>query len=318
MVQIVGLGMTRFGNEEQAVISVCIPAYQAEAFIGATIESVIAQTYQDWELIVLDNNSPDRTGLIARSYDDPRIRVETNPATLSMAENWNAVAAMGTGRYLKVLCADDLLHPDCLAEQVAVLERNADVSFVASKRDFIGPDGEVVLERRGLRGLVGRCEADSVVRRVVRSGINPIGWPGAILLRRSIYDQIGGFDTGSRYPIDLELALRMLPHGVFFGLDRPLASFRISPGSASSTLANQGEQHREVLRMVAADPQWSVVDGDLRRGLVLSYVETVKKSLLFAAVNSRWSMVRRLPSLFLQPGRNNHVGRPGETVPRAL
>jgi glycosyltransferase involved in cell wall biosynthesis len=310
--------MTRSGNDEQAVVSVCVPAYQAEAFIGATIESVLAQTYQSWELIILDNNSGDRTGEIARSYTDPRIRVESNPATLDLAENWNAVSAMATGRYLKLLCADDILHPDCLTEQVAALECDDDVVLVACRRDFIGPDGEVVLERRGLRGIVGHCEAASVVSQVVRSGINPIGWPGAMLLRRSVFVEVGAFDTRWLYPIDLELSLRMLGHGSFHGLDRSLASFRISPGSASSTLSNQGNQHRQVLRMVAADPRWNIDPGQLRRGLLFSYIETAKKSLLFAAINSRWPAMRRLPSLFLRPGRSGQVASTGKALPGTL
>ncbi len=285
-----------------------MPAYRAEAFIGATIESVLAQTHRDWELIVLDNNSPDRTGEIARSYSDPRIRVETNPRTLELADNWNAVTALATGLYLKVLCADDILHPECLAEQVAVLDRHDDVAFVASKRDFIGPDGEVVLQRRGLDGLIGKWEPSEVVDRVVRSGINPIGWPAAMLLRRSVFEEVGGFDTRWLYPIDLELSLRMLGHGSFFGLDSSLASFRISPTSASSTLSNQGSQHRDVLRKVAEDPAWNVGPAALRRGLTLSYVETVKKFLLFAAVNSRWPAVRKLPAVVLRPGQAKPTG----------
>ena len=310
--------MTRSGNDQQALVSVCVPAFSAEAFIGATIESVLAQTYQNWELIVLDNNSPDRTGDIARSYADPRIRVETNPATLDLPENWNAVSAMATGRYLKLLCADDILHPDCLAEQVAVLEHHDDVALVACRRDFIGPDGEVVLERRGLRGLVGQCDPASVVRQVVRSGINPIGWPGAMLLRRSIFVEVGAFDTRWLFPIDLELALRMLAHGSFRGLDQSLASFRISPGSASSTLSNQGKQHRQLLRMVAADPRWNIQPGELRRGQLFSHIESVKKFLLFAAINSRWPPMRKLPSLLLRPAQRGEVALTGEALPGAL
>ncbi|MEL6981136.1 MAG: glycosyltransferase family A protein, partial [Actinomycetota bacterium] len=113
-------------------VSVCVPAYRAERFLAATIESVLDQTYADWELIVLDNASPDRTGEIARSYDDPRIRVLSNRDTLPLADNWNAVAAQATAPYLKLLCADDLIGPDCLASEVAVLDREPDVVMVAS------------------------------------------------------------------------------------------------------------------------------------------------------------------------------------------
>ncbi len=299
---------------DKSKISVCVPAYRAEAFIGATIDSVLAQTHQDWELIILDNNSPDRTGEIARSYDDPRIRVETNRETLELAENWNAVASMATAPYLKLLCADDVLHPECLAEQLAVLEANPEVSLVASRRNFIGAEGEVVLEDRGLVGLLGKQAPDAVVERVVRSGINPIGWPAAMLFRRQVFVDVGAFDGRWLYPIDLELSLRMLRQGAFFGMSRSLASFRISPDSASSTMKHEGNQHREMLRTVADDPRWAIGRLSLLRGLALSYVETIKKRLLFAAVNSRWRPVRRIPSLFLGAWPNSpRVGQDVES-----
>jgi glycosyltransferase involved in cell wall biosynthesis len=297
--------MTRVPKEAQRLVSVCVPAYQAEGFIGATIESVLTQTYTNWELIVLDNNSLDRTGEIARSYDDPRIQVVTNHETLDLADNWNAVSELATGEYLKLLCADDLLHPDCLAEQVAVLDEHEDVSVVASRRDFIGAHGEVVLRDRGLTGLLGRHAPDAVVKRVISSGINPIGWPAAMLFRRSVFVDVGAFDGRWLYPIDLELAIRMLREGAFYGTARSLASFRISPTSASSTMKKYGTQHREMMRTVAADPRWSIGRFTLLRGLVLSHIETTKKFLLFNAVNSRWSPMRQLPSLFLQPLRKS-------------
>ncbi|MEM9654061.1 MAG: glycosyltransferase [Actinomycetota bacterium] len=290
---------------DQSLVSVCVPAYRAEAFLGATIESVLAQTYRNWELIILDNNSPDRTGAIARSYDDPRIRVVTNEETLELAHNWNAVSAMATGEYLKVLCADDLLHPECLAEQVAVLDQQDEVSVVASRRHFIGGDGDVVLRDRGLPGLLGARSSQAVVRRVIASGVNPIGWPAAMLFRRSSFVAVGGFDPRWLYPIDLELVIRMLRTGSFYGTARSLASFRISPTSASATMRRHGAQHREMMRVIAADPHWSVGRLTLLRGLVLSHLEAAKKFLLFNAVNSRWSPMRRLPALFLQPLRQS-------------
>lgn len=295
--------MTRSQSSRRVKISVCVPAYCAQDYIGATIESVLAQTYQDWELIVLDNNSPDRTGEIARSYDDPRIRVEANANTLSLADNWNAVAAMAVGDYLKILGADDILHPDCLTEQASVLDRHSDVALVSARRDFLGPDGEVVLKGRGLDGLIGKREASSVVEAVVRSGINPIGWPAAMLMRRDDFVEVGAFDNRFLYPIDLEMWFRILSRGSFYGIGRSLASFRISPTSASSTVGNQGSQHREVLRAVAKDRNWKLRPSSLRIGLAWSYVETIKKFLLFEAVNSRWPALRRLPSAFLRPKR---------------
>ena len=302
------VGRSRSGR---ARVSVCVPAYRAERFIGATIESVLGQSFPDWELIVLDNASPDATGAIARSYRDPRIRVVTNPVTLPLADNWNAVASLATAPYLKLLCADDLIAPACLADEVEVLDRWPEVAMVASRRDFISADGEVVLRRRGLDGLLGHHEPDEVVHRVIRSGINPIGWPSALLMRRADFVAVGGFDRRWVHPIDLDLWLRLLSRGSLYGLDRSLASFRISGESITARITDSGVQHRQVLRAFAEESPLAISRLTLARSGLRSRLEQVRLRMLFAAVNSANPRVRRLPSLVLEgPGRiDPPVGR---------
>lgn len=300
------------GDHNQTLVSVCIPAYRAESYLASTIDSVLAQTHTNWELIVLDNNSPDRTGEIARSYDDKRIRVERNTTTLEMGDNWNAVSELATAPYLKLLCADDLIHPECLARQAAVLDMDSDVSIVGARRHFIDDEGEVILHSRGLYGLLGKRSPEQVIDHVVRSGINPIGWPAALLFRRDVFVDVGMFDTEWSYPIDLELSLRMLRGGSFHGMEESLASFRISPNSASSVMSNVGAEHRQLLRSLAADPRWTVGRWALWQGLALSHVEVVKKKLLFGAVNSSWQPLRSLPAAVLQP---RFRGKPSATQP---
>lgn len=296
-------------------VSVCVPAYQAERFLAATIESVLAQTFTDWELVILDNASPDRTGEIARSYPDTRIRALSNPGTIPLADNWNTVAAMARAPYLKLLCADDLIEPDCLAHEVDVLDRNPDVAMVASRRHFISADGDVVLRDRGLDGLTGLREPDEVITTVYRSGINPIGWPSALLLRRADFEAVGGFDTRWLHPIDLDLWLRLLSRGSLYGLDRPLASFRISGQSVTARIRDSGAQHREVLRTFAEEGPWEVSRWSLARGGIRSRLEQVRLRLLFAAVNSRHRWARRLPAFVLERRLPGSISAPGPTVP---
>ena len=99
-------------------VSVCIPVYRGEQFLAETIRSVLDQTYRDFELVILDNASPDDSGRIARSFGDRRIRIETNATTLPQPENWREVVRLCRGPLIKLVCADDLLHPRCLEYQV--------------------------------------------------------------------------------------------------------------------------------------------------------------------------------------------------------
>jgi len=103
-------------------VSVCIPVYRGEQFLAETIRSVLDQTYRDFELVVLDNASPDDSGRIARSFGDHRIRVETNLTTLPQQENWREAVRLCRAPLIKLVCADDLLHPRCLEYQVGPME----------------------------------------------------------------------------------------------------------------------------------------------------------------------------------------------------
>ncbi|MEM9563021.1 MAG: glycosyltransferase [Actinomycetota bacterium] len=295
--------MSRDRTTSTPLVSVCVPAYRAERFLAETIASVLAQTFADWELIVLDNASPDRTGQIARSFDDPRIRVERNETTLSLPDNWNRATAMARGRYLKVLCADDLITPTCLAREVEILERRPEVAIVSSRRDFITAEGEPVLRERGLDGLLGYQPAANVVPRVVASGINPIGWPSSVLIRRADYVAVGGFDDRWLHPIDLHLWLRLLSFGGLYGIDESLASFRISAGSVTAGLSDTGAQHRSAIRTFVDESNWDVPRSALVRAGLRSRLEELRLRLLFGAANSGSARVRRLPSLVLDRSR---------------
>lgn len=278
----------------------CLPAYQAEPHLAQAVESVLSQSHQDWELVVVDNASTDRTGEIAQSYDDPRVVVHRNDRTLSLADNWNLAVGKARGRYIKVLPADDLLRPECLELQAKQLEANPDVALVACRRDFIDVDGNVVLRGRGLTDLTGDHAAADVVRRVVGSGINPLGEPAAMLFRRSDFGTVGNFDASLPFPMDLELSLRLLRCGDFHGQQQPLAAFRVRNNSYTAQAKRaQGTEHRLVLRRVAADPRWGISRRHLNKGLALTRVASVKRRLLYQAVAHPSPFIRRLPSVVL-------------------
>ena len=225
-------------------VSVCVPAYNAARFIGEAIASVLAQTFSDFELLVVDDASTDDTLGIVRRYSDPRVRLLINERNLGVAGNWNRAVSLARGRYVKVLCQDDLLRPECLAAQAAVLDdpANAGVSVVCCRPDVIDESGRVLLRNRGIRAA-GRVPAPEALRRIVRSGTNPLGEPAAVLFRAEAFARAGGFDGRSAYMIDLDLYARLLQHGDLFVVPRPLAAFRISRGALSTALA--GSQARE-------------------------------------------------------------------------
>jgi glycosyltransferase involved in cell wall biosynthesis len=281
-------------------VSVCVPAYRAEPFLADAIESVLAQSFSDWELVIVDNASPDRTGEIARSYRDRRIVVHSNPNTISIQANWNLAVDKARGRYVKVLPADDLIRPECLDRQVKEMDASPQLALISCRRDFIDTDGEVVLRGRGLAGLVGERSATEVVHRVMSCGMNPIGEPAAMLFRRHHFLAAGCFDASLPFPMDLELSIRLLRHGSFFGQREVLAAFRVRGDSFSAgRFGAQAAEHRELLRRIAADDRWGITRRQLYHGLALTQVAGLKRRLLFSAVSQRWPPLRRLPALVL-------------------
>lgn len=226
----------RAGPAWTPTVSVCIPLYNKERFIGETIASVLAQTYRDFELVVLDNASVDRSVEVVRSFDDPRIRLVHNSATVTMTENYNRVVAASRSPIVKVINADDQITPTALERQVAILDEDPGVCLVSCRQSIVNEDSEVFARNHCLRtpDLIGRQDRETVVRRVVRHGFNPIGNPGNLLFRRDAFDACGGWDSDG-IVLDVDLAVRLLRHGAFYGIPEDLAIFRLAPMSHSTS-----------------------------------------------------------------------------------
>jgi len=230
-------------------VSVCIPAYRASEILPATLRSVIAQDHPSFEVVVIDNASGDGTDRAARRFtSDPRVRFYAFSEYMGLADNWRRAMDLCRGDFVKLVCADDLIHPTALRKQAAVLREDPSVSLVASRRHLIDGNGYVLARSTALNQLVGRHTATDVARQIVNLGINPIGEPGSVMFRRSDYEAVGGWDPQRVFNMDIDLFLRILSRGDLFGLKESLAAFRVWTQSLSSHLDE--EQFQEHLRFI--------------------------------------------------------------------
>lgn len=220
-------------------VSVCLPAYRSEQFIGEAVASVLGQSFLDWELVIVDDASPDRTRAVIERFADDRIRVFRNDQNLGATANWNRALGLARGRFVKILCGDDVLAPDCLREQVDIFDRHPEVALVAGRRDIVDEDGHVLVAARGLSNLLGVVDGRQAIRSTVRSGTNIFGEPAAVLLRGEIVAVCGAFSGQRPYVIDLDYWCRILGHGPLYALDRTVASFRVALSSWSVALARK-------------------------------------------------------------------------------
>ena len=263
-------------------VSVCIPVYRGEQFLAETIRSVLDQTYRDFELVILDNASPDDSGRIARSFGDRRIRIETNATTLPQPENFREAVRLCRGPLIKLVCADALLHPRCLEYQVGPMEADPGLAVVAGRRHMIDERSRVLVPRRGLTGLTGVRSSVEVARHVVRNGANPIGEPGGVLFRREHYFAVGGWRPERRFVMDLDLWIRLLQYGEFLGLPETLAAFRIGQESLSAdneeTIYTEQKAYLEEL---GATPHLQVRRTDLLLGRMRAPLGRMRRRALF-------------------------------------
>ena len=149
------------------LISVCIPTYNYARYVPQAVESVLAQDFDDFELIVIDDCSEDNTVETMEKYfrGDRRVRFKVNPSNLGMVRNWNRCLTEARGKYIKYVFGDDVLSSKgALGRMATLLESDPSISLVSSARYLIDADskimrteshfGEGVLEGRE---VISRC-----------------------------------------------------------------------------------------------------------------------------------------------------------------
>jgi glycosyltransferase involved in cell wall biosynthesis len=203
-------------------VSVIIPAYNASATLDAAISSVLAQSYHDHEVIVINDGSTDNTAEVIRGYGD-RIRAITQ-ANGGAASARNAGLGISRGSFIAFLDADDLWKPELLARLVPVLEADPACVLVYADLEIIDSNGNSLHT-----SLIGGTNAhaptlDEMLRRVW-----PI-MPSAVVMRKSVLEAIGGFCTkfNSCTYEDLYCWMRAREHGHFAYLPERLALWRFS------------------------------------------------------------------------------------------
>jgi glycosyltransferase involved in cell wall biosynthesis len=222
-------------------ISVCIPTYCGDSHLGKAIDSVLAQDYPDFELVIIDDNSPDQTTSVVSRYQDDRIRYIKNATNLGPEGNWNRCLQEAQGKYLKLLPHDDVLAPDCLRRQVEILEKDGDnsIALVFCARQIINHQGRVLSKRGYPVSVQGQIPSQRAIRQCIRHGTNLIGEPGAVMFRKTLAEITGFFDGSIGYIIDLDYWFRLLLNGDAYYLDAHLVSFRVSQGSWSVAIGTK-------------------------------------------------------------------------------
>ncbi|HAR32980.1 MAG TPA: hypothetical protein DCR95_02505 [Desulfobacter sp.] len=195
------------GQKESPKISVIVPTYNYGQYIGKTLESVLNQTYQDFEIVVVDDGSEDDTAFVVRSFDDSKVRyIYQENQGACVARNRGIQEA--AGEFLLFEDADDLLEPEHLEEYLKVAQKNPGCNIY-------GPAEKIRIENGKYQILQskGKCPEDDLLEQWI--GHWSI-WSNCILWPRKTIEAIGGWDETLHANQDGDIAMRALIAGIRF------------------------------------------------------------------------------------------------------
>ncbi|MCX7770748.1 MAG: glycosyltransferase [Proteobacteria bacterium] len=205
---------------EKPLVSVLIPTYNKGEFIQEAIESVLNQTYQNLELIIVDDCSSDNTLEIVKKFlNDKRVRFYQNEKNLGIGGNWNKTLSYAKGKYIKYLMADDKFEPHLLEKYVEIMEKYPEVSLVTSYRGIFGEREEVIKQPE--IGFIDRKRAIELTLK----HLNWIGEPTTVMFRKENL-WVGTFKTEFRFLLDIDMWIRQLSCGALYVIPEVLSWFR--------------------------------------------------------------------------------------------
>jgi glycosyltransferase involved in cell wall biosynthesis len=204
-----------------------MPVHNAAGFLDAAIESILAQTFADFELLIIDDSSTDATMSIAQRYDDRRIRLESSPGR-GVATALNLGLDIARAPYIARMDGDDIASPERIAKQIAVLDRNPDLVLLGSNFNIIDERGQVLRKTRFF------THPDDI--KVALLVENQFGH-GSVIFQGAAVRQLGGYD-GDTFGVaaqDYDLWVRLSHVGRVANLLEPLYDWRAHPGGVTQT-----------------------------------------------------------------------------------
>jgi len=270
------------------LVSVMTLSYNHAPYLAAAIESVLAQTIDDLELIVTDDGSTDGSLDIARRYAeaDPRVRLLTHPGHVNrgIGASANLALAATGGRYLLGFASDDLLLPDTLEREIACLEAHPEVGWVYGYVDLIDAGGDRIEQKRGGRTEPVRYGMDltaggCMVERLIQRNSIPAM---TVMWRRECRDQLGEEHPTLAYS-DWELLTRAAANWEVAFIPRPLALYRAHGANTSLGVALETRIERQLDVTTVLRERAPAVGGRLATARVRALLELQVGYLRFAS-----------------------------------
>ena len=274
-------------------VSVLIPTYNYAHFLDESIQSVLNQTFTNFELIIVDNHSTDGTEEMIKKYlTDKRVSYYKNPRNLGLVGNWNQCLIYAKGDYIKYVCADDKIHPEMLAKFVSVMELYPNVSLVTCNKQLF--DGQRWLVELPLQHLQ---EGKKVIYHTMNSK-SWIGEPTSVMFRKSNL-HLGNFKSEYILHVDWEMWNRHLSVGDCYIIPETLAYVRAHASQNTKTAIDKAcfEEYTMAKLLYGYAGFDNKTDKDQIR-------ELIKKKAAFCA---KIAMYKKLPNLLIKKERKTFL-----------
>lgn len=238
--------------------SVCIPNYNYGAFIGKTIQSVLGQTYQNFEILIADNASTDNSVEVIRGFSDSRIKLHVNAANMGFSFNLDRAARMAMGDVMIMLSSDDLMKPKALEVYADIFQKeglgcavtstmeqidqnDAVLSLIGPNRELLRKEDEIKPEYASLKGMpIYQVPGQALLKRCLLSLQNPFNF-AATAYPKSLYDKMEGYRAHQLINPDKWFHYRLLAEGVkFIFVDMPLFQYRWHSGNQTALQQSSG------------------------------------------------------------------------------
>ncbi len=224
------------------LVSICVPTWNSASYLRESLDSILAQDYPNFEVIVSDNASDDDTQAILKEYEQAgHIRLNLNQKNIGAGANFNLLVGLAKGEYVAIYHSDDIYDPGIVSTSVAFLQSHPDVGLVGTMARVIDSDGMFKYDYRLPDRLIriGRTIYDfdeAMLGTTLLAGDRIFLVTPSVMVRRAAYDEFGMFDQPTyAAAVDYEMWLRIAARYRIAVIDKPMMRYRIHE--------KQGSQH---------------------------------------------------------------------------
>ena len=223
------------------LLTVLMPVYNAQKYIAESVESVLMQSFGDFEFLIIDDASTDQTVPILKSFNDPRIKLIEKPENTGYTQSLNTGLKIAKGKYVGRMDSDDISLPNRFAKQLSFMESNPEVIVCGTQYEVMGKNNAVYLPTNNAEIRLALLWANCLVHSSVMIRKNA-------LIQSSVY-----YDALKEPSEDYDLWVRLLPIGHLYNIPEVLVSYRIHYASVSRTRYKQQEEESVKVKLRLLD-----------------------------------------------------------------